>query len=50
MSNVLSNPVASAALDRPARPIPVGMGLLIGAGASLGLWGALIWGAVALLA
>ena len=49
MSNVLSNPSVHAALDRPSRPLPAGVGLLIGAGASLGLWGGILWGAVALL-
>lgn len=28
----------------PARPWPRGYGLLVGAMASLGLWGAVIWG------
>ena len=43
-----SIPVSPAAADAADRPLPRGVGLLIGAGASATLWAGLIWGAVAL--
>lgn len=49
MSNVLSNPSLHSAVRRPARPLPVGIGLVIGAGASLALWAGILWAGVALL-
>lgn len=34
---------------KPARPLPAGYGLLIGAMASLGLWAALVWAVTSLI-
>ena len=38
MSNALSHPTSRAAVSRPSRPIPLGFGLLIAGGVSIGLW------------
>lgn len=33
----------------PARPLPIGYGLVLGAGASIGLWAAAIWAGIRLV-
>ena len=38
MSNALSHPTSQARAARSNRPLPIGFGLLIGAGVSVGLW------------
>ena len=43
MSNVLSHSSVRHAEERRSRPLPIGVGLLIGAAASLGLWGGVFW-------
>jgi hypothetical protein len=39
-----SDILQGSALVREPRPWPIGFGLLIGAAASAGLWGAIAWG------
>ena len=38
-----SGPLAPSLQRTPARPLPLGYGLLIGAAASLALWGGIGW-------
>ena len=42
MSNVLSHPTPRAAASKSGRPLPLGFGLLIAAGVSVGLWAGVI--------